>query len=429
MIGTQLPQYWEWKPIGDVAKVVPGYAFKSKDWTDQGVQVVKIKNIQSDTTVNMTEADCVPEEILTERLAKFLLSDGDILLAMTGATAGKVGKLRTNQRALLNQRVAKLVPVTVDEGFFWSVVSSQDYQDYFFKLADGAAQPNMSGGQIEKVAIPFPPLSTQRRIASTLSTYDDLIENNTRRIAVLEEMARRLYEEWFVHFRFPGHEDATFTETEQGRVPEGWKVKPLGDACERITDGAHKSPPSVEHGRPMASVKDMHEWGLHLNQCRHISEEDYGELVRNNCKPELNDILIAKDGANLNKHTFLITEEVDVVLLSSVAILRPGDEVHPEFLTAQLKSSEVSNRIKQSKSGAAIPRIVLKDFKRLEILVPSRQTQGQWNETAGPLAGLCRTLVKRNANLRAQRDLLLPKLVSGEIDVSEAEETLEDAVA
>lgn len=149
---------WNRGRLGDVCRVIPGYAFKSSDWQDCGIPVVKIKNIRDDNTVDLCEVDCVPESLLAPKLQKFVVKDGDILVAMTGATAGKVGKVRTDRPILLNQRVAKIAPVDADNGFIWAVVSSDRYQNTFFQLADGAAQPNMSGGQIEAVEIPLPPL-------------------------------------------------------------------------------------------------------------------------------------------------------------------------------------------------------------------------------------------------------------------------------
>jgi type I restriction enzyme S subunit len=186
---------WNRGRLGDVCRVVPGFAFKSSDWQTHGIPVVKIKNITGNNSVDLATTDFVPESLLTSKLQKFVIKDGDILVAMTGATAGKVGKVRTARSLLLNQRVAKIVPVEADREFIWAVVSSQEYQDKFFHLADGAAQPNMSGGQIEGVEIPLPPLSIQRRVAGILSAYYELIENSQRRINILESMARAIYHE------------------------------------------------------------------------------------------------------------------------------------------------------------------------------------------------------------------------------------------
>jgi len=244
------------KKIGDVAKVIPGFAFKSKDWCDVGLPVIKIKNIIGDGSINTNDVDCVPASLLNPKLEKFLICNGDVMVAMTGATAGKVGMLRSTQQFLLNQRIAKLVPVDVHQQFFWCVVSSDEYQERFFKLADGAAQPNMSGSQIEGVEIPFPPLPTQRKIAAILSAYDDLIENNLRRIKILEEMAQNLYREWFVKFRFPGHQHARFIDSALGQISEDWKIVSISDLAIIHRGQSYKGTELVdEGGRPFINLK------------------------------------------------------------------------------------------------------------------------------------------------------------------------------
>ena len=138
----------------------------------------------------------------------------------------------------------------------------------------------------------------------------------------------------------------------------------------------------------MASVRDMRDWGFDLSDCRQIGKSDFEELVRGDCKPCVGEILIAKDGANLNKHTFLVWKDVPVVLLSSIAIIRPKPDVDAEFLLATLKSENTSSAIKQMKSGAAIPRIVLKDFRRLPILWPNSELSSHFNGLVAPMHGL-----------------------------------------
>jgi type I restriction enzyme S subunit len=294
-------------------------------------------------------------------------------------------------------------------------------------ISHGTTQDNLSLEKLNSIQIRIPEVHVQRRIAGILLAYDDLIEVNQRRIAVTEEMARRLFDEWFVYFRYPGHEAVPQVETDLGMAPLGWTVLTLDQLCSRITDGSHWSPASQQTGKPMASVKDMREWGFDLSRCRYISDDDFETLVRNDCKPLAGDILIAKDGANLNKHTFLITEDREFVILSSIAILRPRECVDREFLTALLRSSGVSVRIKQSVSGAAIPRIILKDFKKLPLVVPPFEIQADWGRRFGLLPQQCRMLAEQNTRLRAARELLLPKLISGEMEVGLAEEVFAQA--
>ena len=161
-----IPQGWEVKQLGDLCKVVPGYAFKSNDWQDTGIGVLKIKNIKSDNTIDTQDMNCVSSEILLPKLDKYRLMNRDFLIAMTGATAGKVGRLRTKTTMMLNQRVAKLDPIDAYRDYVWCKISMEETQTAFFRLADGAAQPNMSGSQIENYKIIRPPLSVCNRFSS-----------------------------------------------------------------------------------------------------------------------------------------------------------------------------------------------------------------------------------------------------------------------
>ena len=155
-----------------------------------------------------------------------------------------------------------------------------------------------------------------------------------------------------------------------------WKELKLEELCISITDGAHSSPKSVEKGYPMASVKDMNYFEINLDTCRKISEEDYSKLVKARCKPEKNDILIAKDGSYL-KHVHVVKEEKEVVILSSIAILKPNiQKIYPEFLRYYLLSPMAKANLEAGYvSGSAIRRIVLKDFKRFPIYVPTLEEQ------------------------------------------------------
>jgi len=406
---------WRTLQLGDFGQVVTGRTPPTGQDDLFGNQYPFITPTDMDYGVRRV----TPQRFISPKgaayLQRIMLPPRTPAFVCIGATIGKV--CLTDTASFTNQQLN-------------SIIVDQDAHDPLFvyyllvmaadgikKLAGGAATPIINKSSFSQVEAVAPPLPTQRRIASVLSAYDDLIENNTRRIAILEEMARRLYEEWFVQFRFPGHEEAEFVETELGQVPKEFEVLPLENVCKRITDGAHKSPTTTDQGKPMASVKDMHDWGFNLAGCRKIAEEDFDELVRNDCKPLVGDVLIAKDGSYL-KHTFVAEKEVDLVILSSIAILRPNTNIRPNLLAIALRHPDVVARMKGVVSGVAIPRIVLKDFRKFKLVVPPKRLQEMWSEIADPIMTLCRRLVDKNANLRAQRDLLLPKLISGEIDVS-----------
>jgi type I restriction enzyme S subunit len=168
----------------------------------------------------------------------------------------------------------------------------------------------------------------------------------------------------------------------------------------------------------MASVKDMHNWGINVETCRTISEEEFQNLVRNDCKMRKDDVLIAKDGSYL-KHCFVVERDLDVVLLSSIAILRPNKKINPHVLAMTLRDPNMKTRMTGFVSGAALPRIILQAFRRFQIVLPHIALQERWAAAAEPMIQLCWRLLNANANLRHSRNLLLPKLISGEVDVSE----------
>ena len=155
---------------------------------------------------------------------------------MTGYI-GEVAKVRREGRMLLNQRVGKFrikESSRLDADFLFYCLRNPELKAQLAAHTYGAAQPNISPTLIEQQEIPLPPLPIQRRIAGILSAYDDLIENSQRRIKILEEMTRRLYREWFVHFRFPGHEGCRFVDSPLGEIPEGWELLRLGDIAEEM---------------------------------------------------------------------------------------------------------------------------------------------------------------------------------------------------
>lgn len=154
-----------------------------------------------------------------------------------------------------------------------------------------------------------------------------------------------------------------------------WKSYKLKEICQKITDGSHSSPQAQDFGYPMFSVKDMLEYGFDYSKCKYISSEDFLLLKQNDCVPQKGDVLVAKDGSYL-KQIFVCKETKEEGILSSIAIFRPNELVDSYFLCYLLKSPEVFNYISNNcVSGSALPRIVLKDFKEVNLRIPSRKTQ------------------------------------------------------
>ena len=264
---------------------------------------------------------------------------------------------------------------------------------------NGSIFTNLKTDILKEHIVNMPPLLEQKAIASVLSSLDDKIDLLHRQNKTLEAMAETLFRQWFIE-----------------EAKEDWEEVTLADVCTRITDGSHSSPASVEDGYPMASVKDMYDWGINQSTCRKISKEDYEALVQADCKALQGDILIAKDGSYL-KHVFLMEESLDVVLLSSIAMLRPNGQYHPMLLTLFLKLDSTHDLMQNIVTGAVIPRIVLKDFRKFPIQLPPKDLQDKAVKIVKPIFEKCWENNRQIQTLENLRDSLLPKLMSGEIRV------------
>ena len=264
-------------------------------------------------------------------------------------------------------------------------------------LADEAAHgtKRIQTDRLLNYRVLLPPLPTQRRIASILSAYDDLIENNTRRIAILEEMARRLYEEWFVHFRFPGYEGA-------GRSPTDWQRGTLKDVV--VLQRGFDLP--VKQRQP-GEFPVFAATGLHGT---HVEPKVKGPGVLTGRSGSLGTVTyVDRDFWPLN--TTLWGKEYPL-----------GSRLYAFYLLSSIA-------LEGFNSGAAVPTLNRNDIHGLPTLLPPKELIAAFETFTQPTFDLKSSLRNKNGNLRAQRDLLLPKLVSGEIDVSEAEERMEVAVA
>ena len=244
---------------------------------------------------------------------------------------------------------------------------------------------------------------TQRKIARYLTMIDDKIELNNEINNNLEQQAQAFFAEWH-----------------KNNIDESEEVS-LGDVCIKVTDGSHFSPKDeLQSSIPMLSVKDMEKYDFNFSACKHISEIDYSKMIANDCVPQVDDILVAKDGSYL-KEIFICNEQRKLAILSSIAIFRPNQAViTPEILLAFLKSPAVLREVRDNYvSGSALSRIVLKDFKKLRFLLPKPKKQAMISPILSTFRRAIAENVKESQRLQSIRDTLLPSLMSGELDVSD----------
>jgi type I restriction enzyme S subunit len=265
-----------------------------------------------------------------------------------------------------------------------------------------------------KVAeVPVWPLPTQQRIAAILSAYDDLIENNTRQIAILEEMARRLYDEWFVHFRFPGHEAAEF----DGELPKGWQRVDLGALVDDRRDAVQ--PDAVDPSTPYVGLEHIPRRSITLREWSEASTVQSTKLLFRE-----DDILFGKIRPYFHK---VVLCPLGGVTSSDAIVLRAYSANHLALAALCASSDAFVDHATQTSNGTKMPRADWKVLKSYPVALPDETLLARFNGLVLPLFATLKLLNRKNANLRAQRDMLLPKLISGEIDVSGAEELLEAA--
>lgn len=411
---------WPVVRLGDYVDLLAGFAFKSSGFTDnsEDVPLVKGDNVQQGY-IDWRRAKRWPREASTA-LSKFRLASGDVVLAMDRPWVEAGLKLawvkRSDPEALLVQRVSRLRGVNgLDTTFMRYVLCSQSFTNYIRPIVTGINVPHISPGQIRDFKFILPPLAAQRHIASILSAYDDLIENNTRRIAILEEMPRRIYEEWFVRFRFPGHEQVKRVESELGLIPEGWKVQTVEQTFQILGGGTpSKAEPAYWEGGTI-------NWYSPTDLTR------AGTSFMEQSADRITALGLAKSSAKLfPPMSVMLTSRATigvVAINTNEACTNQGfitclpNSDYPLWLLYHWLKANVETFIGLG-TGATFKEITKGTFKGIRLLVPQQNLVGAFSSTSEQLMLLSLNLQRKNRNLRATRDLLLPKLISGELDVS-----------
>lgn len=402
--------------LADCVDLLAGFAFKSQHFTDRSddVALVKGENVSQGfidwgISKRWSAADW-------SSLQKFQLRAGDVIVAMDRpwVPAGlKWAYIRSNDpKALLVQRCSRLRTNTscLDQGFLRFVIGGQGFESYVRPITTGVNVPHISGKQILEYQFPLPPLPIQQRIAGILSAYDDLIENSQRRIRILESMARALYREWFVHFRFPGHEHHPRVASPLGEIPEGWEVKKLGDVAQvnRAQINVRTAPEEI-HYIDISSVSPGQIDGVTTysfadapGRARRIIQ--HGDVLWSCVRP------------NRRSHAQVLHPDAATIASTGFAVLTPT-KVPFTFLYLATTSTDFVAYLTNNATGAAYPAVTATTFERAELLIPSTQLLLKFGNATVPMAEETHVLQRKIQNLRRTRDLLLPRLLTGQINL------------
>jgi len=386
-------------------------------YSDDGYPMVRVTDIKYGY-INLSNSQKVSEEVYKEFTKKYHPKQGDILFSRVGSY-GNSSFVKYNRHFCLGQNTVCISSdrTKIDPFYLYFCLNSYSIKEQVDSFVGGSSQPTISLKNIKCLEIPVPPLLTQQKIAGILSAYDDLIENNTRRIEILEEMARMLYREWFVKFRFPGHEAVQFVESELGLIPEGWEVVNIGKIAKvkggkRLPKGKVVLDNKTNH--PYIRVKDMNDSGLEISDIKFIDDETYQSIKRYTISSE--DIYIsiagtigrvgcipkALSGANLTENAAKICE---INFIYQKLLLN--------FLHSELGQSQIKSKV----VGTSQPKLALFRIEEILLVIPPINIQEKIINFFSDCYKKIDNLKEKNINLRKTRDLLLPRLISGEIDV------------
>ncbi len=272
----------------------------------------------------------------------------------------------------------------------------------------------------------------QQKIAAILSAYDDLIENNLRRIKILEEMAQNLYREWFVKFRFPAHQQSRFVDSPLGPIPEAWVVSKISDVAKVHRGRSYKSTELTEEGgRPFVNLKCIDRDG----GFRASGLKRYTGVFKDIQTVRPGDIVMAVTDMTQERRIVAraarvshLDTDLGVISMDLVKIVSRGDLAEP-YLYAMFRWSGFADEVKQHANGANVLHLLPERIEEYEFACPPREIADRFSEAVSPIFGLCESLEQKNAALRQTRDLLLPKLISGELDVSELDIEIKEQAA
>jgi type I restriction enzyme S subunit len=400
---------WKMTTLGAHVEVQTGYPFRSQRYTDSptGVRLLRGDNIVQGCLrwdgVKRWPSDDV------EDYTKYFLSIGDVVVAMdrpwieAGLKYAWIGE--PDLPCLLVQRVARLRGTNgLSTSFLRYLIGLKAFTDYVKGIWTGVAVPHISESQIKAFPITLPPSVVQDQIVNVLRAYDDLIENNARRIKILEDMTNMIFREWFVKFRFRGHAEIPLNKTKAETLPEGWSLTSVGHVSTNF-DSKRKPLSSLER----AKRKGPYPYYGAAKIFDYIDDYIFDGLY----------LLVAEDGS-------VVTTERKPVLQLTDGKFWPNNHTHvlqgkPPISTYYLYLSLIDIDVSGYVTGTAQPKITQANLNRMPVILPPEPLLLDFDKTICPLFEQVAVLNRKNKVLRQTRDWLLPKLTSGEISIEHLE--------
>lgn len=339
------------------------------------------------------------EDYVFQKIKRYIINSGDIAITIVGASVGDTGYASENVDGYnLTENAVRLTNFknNVDSKFLHYVLAQKQYHDYMQLIAGAAAQPKLGMYKVKRIKVELPNLEKQKKIADILSAYDNLIENNNKRIKLLEQMAENLYKEWFVRFRFPGYEEVEFV----GTLPIGWQYQPISESMDFFD--SQRVPLSSMQRDEMEKIYPYYGAAKLMDYV-----DDYlfdGEYL-----------LLGEDGTVVTTDGFPVLQLVnDKFWVNNHAhVIRGKGDISTRFLYLTFCRFPITGVV----TGSAQPKISKGRLEKLKILVPDAITMEYFNNLINPMFDEINVLKKQLIRITKQRDMLLPRLMSGKLEV------------
>ena len=410
----RLPTGWELLPFRALlAEPLRNGVYKSKRFHGRGARVVNMGELFAYDFIS--DQDMKRVELTAGEEERFRLHDGDLLFARRSLVLEGSGKCSIvvtppETTAFESSLIrARPHPLVANSRFLFYLFKSSLGRAIIASIATRTAVSGIRSSELTDVRLPVPPIRVQFRIADILSTYDELIVNDQRRIRILEEMARALYREWFIDLRFPGHATVPHVTSPVGPIPQGWSIQRLGDLAEEVRVNI----PKGKLDSPTAYV------GLEHIPRRSVTLDAWEtrtELGSNKLGFKRGDVLFGKIRPYFHKACLA---PFDGVCSADTIVIRARRPERHSLVVSSVTSDEFVAEATATSNGSKMPRANWSVLENYQVLVPTGELADRFGRMLADFLALQQTLMFRSINLRRSRDLLLPRLFSGDVNVGE----------
>lgn len=385
-------------------------------WDSVGIPALSAKNIKNGQIINKADIRYISQKLYDKWMPK-KLERGDIFLT-SEAPLGELYFLNKKTDYCLSQRLFALRsnPDVLDPQYLYYYLKSSVGQHELMRRISGTAAQGIRQAELRKVEITVPVnMQEQRRIVLTLSSFDDKIELNIKISKNLEQTAQAIFKEWFVKFKFPGHEKVKMVDSELGKIPEGWEAKKLPEVFDFLEGPGIRNWQYRLSGCPFINIRLIQSNDIDIKSASFISKEEANGKYKHFHLQE-RDMVVSTSGT-LGRSAIVRKEHLPLLLNTSVIKFRPIDKQNYAFMYQFLNSAYFQNKILNMASGSAQPNFGPVHLKQIEVLVPDKNILDKFSNIANPLYEKIIAIMSENQKLTALRDLLLPKLMSGGIRI------------